>query len=187
MSERELSGKSGAATERRRNWSDAARRALIAFANTLGGTLSIGVDDAGRAVGFAGSADALVRNVALFCRDGVEPPMADLVESRTVRKEGRTVLLIRVIPGSDRPYGLRGRRFSGGVFIRDGSASVRATEAELVRLIRESRLCHEAELHFEGLQTDVRATRHCVRTGATSDARPRLRAGILHEPWAFPF
>lgn len=172
MSERELSGKSGAATERRRKWSDAARRALIAFANTLGGTLCIGVDDAGRAVGFAGSADALVRNVALFCRDGVEPPMADLVESRTVRKGGRTVLLIRVIPGSDRPYGLRGRRFSGGVFIRDGSASVRATEAEL---------------HFEGLQTDVRATRYCVRTGATSDARPRLRAGILHEPWAFPF
>lgn len=42
-------------TERKRSWNEDCLKALAAFANTRGGTLWIGVDDAGHAVGWHGN------------------------------------------------------------------------------------------------------------------------------------
>ncbi len=157
--EYELPGREGLTVEFKPAWSGTVKKTLIAFANTLGGRIFFGVDDEGRAVGLRDSPqneDAICRSVITACRDEIEPPMSSLVTFARLNVGGRRILEVTVEPGRERPYGLKGARLRGGVYLRDGSASVVATEDELFELIRKSvktpweeRMCAETGLTFQ--------------------------------------
>ena len=55
-------------------WSDTAKKTMIAFANDMGGVLQIGVTDNGELVGC--NFDLVERSARRFARDGVEPSMS---------------------------------------------------------------------------------------------------------------
>lgn len=75
-------------------------RTLVAFANTSGGRLLIGVKDNGRISGIRSEEEYyMVESAAnLFCRPAVA------FESRNWNVEGKTVLEIYVPPASTKPY-----------------------------------------------------------------------------------
>ena len=139
-------------------WTEKAQKDLIAFANTLGGHLFFGVTDDGVLKGLSKKeVDQTVRSVLSFCRTGTEPVMVDLI-STEIRNTGLGNYLLRVSvqPGEDRPYALKGKRYTGGAYVRDGSMSVTATEEELREMIRDSspepwelRLSRQTNLTFE--------------------------------------
>lgn len=127
-------------TEFQSSWTVAAQKTLIAFANSVGGRIYFGVSDSGEAIGLARKeVDEITRAVSLFCRNGVEPPMFHLLRFETVSTPDRkTVLKVTVMPGFDRPYAFRGRRYTDGAYVRDGASSERATEDEIRRMICDS-------------------------------------------------
>lgn len=145
----------GPMLEYKREWSDTAKKTLIAFANHLGGILQIGVADDGEVVGC--DFDRVERSVRSFARDGVEPAMTRLVDVRKQEFGGKIFAAVLVKPGDRRPYSFRGEVLTeGGVYIRLGGRTVPATLEEVVRLIQrgdpgawESRPSAEQNLTFE--------------------------------------
>ena len=124
-------------TEFKLTWSDTVKKTLIAFANTFGGMIWLGINDDGEVCGLD-HPDECERSVTAFARHGTEPPMSDLVACRKARVGGRDLLIVQVTPGDMRPYGFRGKRWNGGIYVRDGSSSVSATDEEIIRMIRSS-------------------------------------------------
>ena len=150
-----LSEPEGQTLEYKQEWCDTAKKTLIAFANDLGGILQIGVADNGEVVGC--DFDQVERSVRRFARDGVEPPMTDLIDVRKQIFDDKVVATILVAPGIKKPYGFRGKVLTeGGVYIRLGGQTVPATLDEVIRIIQrgdprswESRAVNETDLTFE--------------------------------------
>ncbi len=75
--------------EYERQWCDTAKKTMIAFANDLGGILLIGVADDGKVVGC--NYDQAERSVRSFARDGVDPPIPELVQVRKQIADGKVI------------------------------------------------------------------------------------------------
>lgn len=100
-------------------WTEKAQKDLIAFANTLSGHLFFGVTDDGVLKGLSKKeVDQTVRSVLSFCRTGVEPVMVDLISTGIQNTGlGNYLLRVSVQPGDDRPYALKGKRYTGGAYV----------------------------------------------------------------------
>ena len=180
--------------EFKETWSETAKKTLIAFANTLGGNLYFGVTDDATAKGLSKKeVDMISRSVLQFCRTGTEPVMTDLVSTEVITTgTGSYLLRVSVEPGADRPYALKGKRYTGGAYVRDGSMSVTAKEEEIRDMIRdsapepwESRLSREADLTF-GETSDIFrkyhvafSPAHYLRLGLVDDAGYYTQLGEL--------
>ena len=111
---------------------------VIAFANTKGGTLYIGVEDDGTVVGVEG-ADHITLQVNNMVRDSIKPDLTMFVRYETQTVEGKQIVAVTVQKGTDRPYylGSKGLRPSG-VYVRNGTSSDPATETAIRRMIKET-------------------------------------------------
>jgi ATP-dependent DNA helicase RecG len=104
--------------------------ALVAFANTDGGQLILGVADDRRFVGL-NDPDAVMQTVDQVTYQNCEPPLT--VVQETVRADnGAIVVVINVPQGDQRPY----RTIRGDYFIRTSSGRRRASRQELLRLFQ---------------------------------------------------
>lgn len=175
-------------------WTETAKKTLIAFANTLGGDMFFGVTDDGIAKGLCKKEiDGISRSIHQFCRSGTEPVMTDIVSTESIAIGNGTYLLrVSVEPGEDRPYALKGKRYTGGAYVRDGSMSVTATENEIRDMIRDSapepwetRLSRQAELSFEEAADTFKkynvvfSPAHYLKLGLIDDADHFTRLGEL--------
>lgn len=175
-------------------WSQTAKKTLLAFANTIGGDLYFGISDDGITKGLSKKAvNVISRAVQEFCRSEVEPVLIDMVSTKVISVGNcRYVLRVTVEPGEDRPYALKGKRYTGGAYVRDGSMSVTATEEEIRDMIRESspqpwesRLSRQTDLRF-GETADIFkkynvsfSPAHYLRLGLVDDADHFTQLGEL--------
>lgn len=99
-------------------------KAIIAFANTSGGTLLIGVEDG--ANGVKGISDVLreEERLANLIADNISPRLVPSIEVMPWRKTH--VLGVEVYPSSSRPHYLNRLGLEEGVFVRVGSTNRRA-------------------------------------------------------------
>jgi ATP-dependent DNA helicase RecG len=109
---------------------------VVAFANTQGGYLLIGVDDNGLVVGVTGDWQRLEERLMGICRI-CSPPIAPVVERVTI--EGKSILVVHVSEGRDKPYRVRDI-----CYVRVGSTVQHATREEERWMFQES-----GELLFE--------------------------------------
>lgn len=125
-------------TEFKRIWSESAKKAIVAFANTGGGRLYVGVDDDGVPCCLP-NADAAIVQVVNAITDGIRPDMGMFFTASTQRMGNADVVVVDVQRGAGRPYYLteKGIRPSG-VYVRQGASSVPASEAEILAMIKES-------------------------------------------------
>jgi predicted HTH transcriptional regulator len=104
-------------------------RTLVAFANTAGGTLVVGVEDGTRTVvGVPDPRDAEQR-LAKAVTDCIRPrlvPEIDVVPWRRLQ-----LLMIRVYPSAVRPHYLTELGLAGGAFVRVGSTN-RTADASVI-------------------------------------------------------
>jgi len=102
--------------ELKREYTDDLKKTVIAFANTEGGEILIGVDDDGAVVG-VDDADGTVPKVKNEIRDSIRPDVAVFVLCEATEIEGKTVVAVKVQRGAARPYYLAGKgiRPGGGV------------------------------------------------------------------------
>lgn len=112
---------------------ESAAREIVAFANTFGGSLLIGVEDDGSISGLESNLDTWIANVS---RNNIIPALQ--LDVQHIAIEGKTVCLISVPKGQDRPYQTQ----DGKYWIRAGSTNRMATKEELSRLFQQAGLIH---------------------------------------------
>jgi ATP-dependent DNA helicase RecG len=112
---------------------------IVAFANTEGGTLYIGVDDEGQIQGLK-NINKVFQVVTNICRDRCIPPVSPVIEELTV--EGKDIIVLTVRPELNRmkPYRTAGGRF----YIRTGKDKKDATGREIIRIAQAA-----GELHYD--------------------------------------
>ena len=111
---------------------------IIAFANTKGGTLYIGVRDNGEVVGVE-HADKVILQLNNMIRDSIKPDVTMFVKYETMKVEDRNIISVSVQKGTDRPYylGSKGMRPSG-VYVRSGTSTDPATETAIRKMIKDT-------------------------------------------------
>ena len=122
--------------EYKRQYTPDIKKEVVAFANTAGGTIYIGVDDNGTPVGVQ-DPDAVVQQLTNALRDGIRPDVTMFTRIAIQDVGGCPVVAVTVSTGTRRPYYLtdKGLRPSG-VYLRQGSSSAPASEDAIRRMIR---------------------------------------------------
>ena len=108
---------------------------VIAFANTDGGILYIGIDNDGNALGLKNVDDEYTR-ITNGIRDAVLPDVTMFVKY-TIQKN--KVVRITVSEGANKPYYLRSKGLKpNGVYVRQGTSSVQASSEQIRQMIKDS-------------------------------------------------
>ena len=108
---------------------------VIAFANTNGGVIYVGIDDEGNVVGL-GNVDEEYTRIINGIRDAIMPDVTIFV--RFTLQENK-VVRIAVSEGSNKPYYLKAKGLkTSGVYVRQGSSSVPASPDQIRRMIKDS-------------------------------------------------
>jgi len=108
---------------------------VIAFANTDGGMVYVGIDNDGNAVGLT-DVDKEYSRITNGIRDAIMPDVTMFVhffiqENKVVR--------ITVSEGSNKPYYLKGKGLKpSGVYVRQGASSVSASPEQIRQMIKNS-------------------------------------------------
>lgn len=113
---------------------DGVLRSVVAFANTAGGTLLIGVEDKTRHVRGVKEPLAMEERLASMISDSIAPRLIPELEILRWRRSTH-VLAVQVYPSSQRPHYLKAGGFESGVFVRVGSTNRRA-DAEMIEELR---------------------------------------------------
>lgn len=106
-------------------------KTVVAFSNSAGGRLVVGVRDGGDVAGVDDArrvADAAANAIDDLCEPQVAPRI------RVERLDGRDVVVIEVQPGTATPYHLRGRDLEQGTYVRVGATTRPAGETALREL-----------------------------------------------------
>lgn len=106
-------------------------KTVVAFANSAGGKLVVGVGDGGGVSGVDDArrvADAAANAIDDLCEPQVTPRI------RVEELDGRDVVVIEVQPGTATPYHLKGRDLGQGTYVRVGATTRPAGEAALREL-----------------------------------------------------
>lgn len=124
--------------EFKRQYTDAIKYAVLAFANTDGGTLYIGINDDGSVEGVE-APDAVMLQVMNMIRDAIRPDITVAVDCSTKLMENKHIVVLTIQRGVARPYYLANKGIRpAGVYVRQGASSVPASETAILQMIKES-------------------------------------------------
>lgn len=108
---------------------------VIAFANTDGGTIYIGIDDNGNAIGLD-NVDETYTRITNGIRDAIQPDVTMFIKYTL---QDNQVVKISVSEGSYKPYYLKSKGLKpSGVYIRQGTSSAQASPEQIRQMIKDS-------------------------------------------------
>lgn len=125
-------------TELKQTITDNLKKEVLAFINTKGGTIYIGIADDGRLIGVE-NPDEMMLAIRSMIHDSLYPDAMMFIQLRLVREENKSIIKINVLEGINKPYYLlaKGLRPSG-VYIRQGTATVKASSEAIRQMIKQS-------------------------------------------------
>ncbi|MBP5466778.1 MAG: putative DNA binding domain-containing protein [Clostridia bacterium] len=153
---------------------------VIAFANTNGGEIFIGIDDDGKVVGLND-----IENVELQCvnhiSNTIKPDISMFVKYERVIADSKEMLKITVNKGSMSPYYIASKGIRPeGVYVRHGTASVPATETAIVSMIKETTGdSFEETRSLNQNLTFVQAEQEFINAGLPFAAAQKRSLGII--------
>ena len=108
---------------------------VIAFANTDGGVVYVGIDNEGNVVGLS-DVDKEYTRITNGIRDAIQPDVTMFVRFTV---QDNKVVRITVSEGTNKPYYLKGKGLKpNGVFVRQGTSSVPASPDQIRQMIKDS-------------------------------------------------
>ncbi|WP_352406634.1 RNA-binding domain-containing protein [Acetoanaerobium noterae] len=113
-------------------------KTVIAFANTSGGKIYIGIDDDGKVLGVQ-KLDTDILKLSNSIRYSIKPDITLFTSILVEKIDGKDVIVVDVQKGASSPYYLtdKGIRPSG-VYVRQGASSVPATDSAILKMIRDT-------------------------------------------------
>lgn len=128
----------GITTEFKREYTDEIKKTVIAFANTRGGEVLIGVEDDGTVIGVA-DVDGTMLKVTNALRDSIKPDITMFLLCEKREMGGKDVVAVSVQKGIACPYYLAAKGLRPeGVFVRQGASTVPATGSVILKMIKET-------------------------------------------------
>ncbi|AHF90727.1 ATPase AAA [Opitutaceae bacterium TAV5] len=166
--------------EFKREYTDGIKKSVVAFANTDGGEILIGIDDDGTVCGVE-KPDAVILQVGNAIRDAVRPDVTMFTDCAVRQMGGKSVVAVTVQRGTARPYYLVGKGIRPeGVFVRQGAASVPASETSILSMLRESAGdSYEAARSIQQKLDLGYASGYFERKGVAFGATQRKTLGLL--------
>ena len=116
---------------------DSLAKEMVAFANTAGGKIYLGIEDNGEITGV--EKKIWEEKLVQIVRNNIEPSLSIFIKNR--KEDEKTVLQVEIEKGKNKPYKVK---TSNKYYIRVGSVSTEPSQEELVRLFQDGEL-----LHFE--------------------------------------
>ncbi|WP_042351293.1 RNA-binding domain-containing protein [Bacillus massiliigorillae] len=124
--------------ELKREVTEGLKKEVIAFANTNGGKVLIGVEDDGTVIGLA-SAHRELERISSILRDSIKPDILVHTSAQIVTIQGKEIIEIEVTRGARRPYHLANKGMKpSGVFVRHGTSVSAASDEAIRQMIKES-------------------------------------------------
>ena len=168
--------------ELKREFTDEIKKEVVAFANTAGGIIYVGVNDDGTVRGID-DVDGEMLRLSSSIRQSIKPDITMFVSYVTEIIEDKPVIKITVQRGNARPYYLSGKGLrSAGVYVREGSETVPASESAIFKMSKESTgerfeelRSHNQKLSFSEL------TRQFASRNITFEKRDKKRLNIITE------
>ena len=114
---------------------DGVLKTLVAFANTAGGTLLVGVEDRSRNVRGVSDALDVEERIANVVSDSIAPRLLPEIEILPWRRT--QVIAIQIHPSAGRPHYLKREGAESGTYVRVGSTNRRA-DAEMLQELRRT-------------------------------------------------
>ena len=117
---------------------DSIPKEIVAFANTEGGELYIGIRNDGVAVGVE-DADDIMTRLSNIIHDTILPDVMPFIQIRPIEMDGKQVIKTTVSVGTERPYYLAKEGLKPkGVYVRRGAACIPLNEAGIREMIVET-------------------------------------------------
>ncbi len=114
---------------------DSLAKEIVAFANTEGGSIFIGVEDDGQISGiFENKVEEKLINI---CRNNIQPSIVPVIEKYIF--QDKLIYIVKIEKGKSKPYKVG---TTNKFFIRAGSVSIEPTTEELVRLFQDGEIYH---------------------------------------------
>lgn len=154
-----------ATVEFKREYINDLYKEVIAFVNTSGGTIYVGVNDDGSVCGIDNINDVQIKCTDNI-KDNIKPDVMAFVDIKPIVVEGKNVLQITVNKGSMAPYYAQSKGIRPeGVFVRRGTASTPATQTEILNMIKDVSTAYEDARSLEQNLTFIEAERQFESAG----------------------
>ena len=165
----------GKTIEFKREYMDDIKYVVIAFANTEGGKLYIGINDDGTICGVSDMDNNMLKLTNMI-RDVVRPDVTMFTDCTVEQIDGKQIIVLTVQRGTARPYYLHSKGVRPeGVYVRQGASSVPASETAILNMIKEtSGDCYEDARSINQQLTFEKATAYFNKKGVDfGDAQKR--------------
>ena len=138
-------------------------KTIIAFANTQGGQLIVGVNDVTREVTGVDmdSVFKIMDRITNAVSDSCTPQIVPDITFQTI--EGKTIIVVYVAPGANRPYYMKSRGKEGGTYIRVAGTSRQADADKIKELELEGARISWDELICVGYEVKENAIKKLCR------------------------
>ena len=134
------------------------KKEIVAFANSKGGTIYIGVNDNGTIKGLK-NVSKDIEALSGMIREGIKSDLSLYTNIEANKYEDRDIIVLKIMNAPNKPYYLADKGIkSSGVFFRHGNVSAPASDEMIKNLIKEnhdefeSEISHNQNLHFTYLK-----------------------------------
>jgi len=112
------------------------KKEVVAFANTNGGTIYIGVQDNGDITGLD-NVNFVMQQISNAVRDSIRPDVSMFTTIELVQKEDKNIIKLTINQGTKKPYYLSDKGLKpSGVYVRSGTTSAPASEDAIRMMIK---------------------------------------------------
>ena len=150
-------------TELKEIYTSDIKKEVIAFANSSGGVIYVGVTNDGNTVGVE-NIDDVVSQLTNSIRDSIRPDVTIFTQCEIINVEDKNIIKLSVSEGTRKPYYLMDKGIKpSGVYIRQGNSKAPASEDAIRNMIKlsdgnsfESNRSLEQNLHFSALEKEMK-------------------------------
>lgn len=136
-------------TEFKRQLTKESMKTVVAFSNTSGGTLYIGIDDDGTPVGVE-DPDSVSLDTVHLLTDTIRPDVTETTDVKRISLDGKNIIRVNVLEGPSKPYYVRDKGLRPeGVYIRKGPSSIQASDSLIAKMLREGSTSYESSISME--------------------------------------
>jgi len=108
---------------------------IVAFANTQGGKIYIGIDDEGQVIGTK-DIDINIEKLSSMIKDKIKPLVLNYISIEKIKIESMEIIEIEVQQGDGKPYYLAEKGMKpSGVYMRLGTSSIPVSESNIRKMI----------------------------------------------------
>ena len=111
------------------------KKEIVAFLNSDGGTLVIGVDDDGKVIGVDNAKD-IIERISLMIHEAIKPDASLICSAGEYKEDGKTIVKVAIGRGVKKPYYIYEKGLKpSGVYLRINNTSQQASEYAIKQMI----------------------------------------------------